>query len=195
MVTATSTKILVSAVVVLCLWVLQSCAGALEFDRQQLLSGQLWRIWTGHFVHSNMPHLWLNIAAALLIYFGFFTQIKWAELLACGFVFPALISATLLGIYPELDWYNGLSGLLHALVAYFSISLIMAGNRVYWLGLGIVWLKVLAEATAGDPGATDLFGHMTIISEAHLTGAAIGTITAIISSQFKGTVVECPCHR
>ena len=187
---ATRNKVLGGAVFVFCLLALQSFSGALEFDRQQILSGEIWRIWTGHLVHTNMLHLSLNIVAALIIYFAFFTKIKLCELLACGFVFSVLISVALLCVVPGLDWYNGLSGLLHALVVYFSIRLARNGDTVYWVGVGAVWLKVLAETTRTNLVYENLIGDMNVITEAHLIGAFIGTITAIIGMAFwRGTAM------
>lgn len=181
-------KVLGGAVFVFCLLTLQNFSGALELNRQQVLSGEIWRIWTGHLVHTNMPHLGLNILAALVIYFAFFIKIKWSELLACGFIFTPLISVALLLIYPELYWYNGLSGLLHALVAFFSIRQIRNGNTVFWVGLGIVWLKVLTETTRANLVYENMIGDMTVITEAHLIGASIGTMAAIMGLAFwRGT--------
>jgi len=173
-------KVLGAAVFVYCLWVLQSYLGVLEFDRQQLLSGEIWRIWTGHLVHTNSSHFALNIVAAIIIYFTFFTRIKLGELLLYGFVFAALISVTLLCIYPRLGWYNGLSGLLHALVAYFSMRLARDENKLFWTGLIIVWVKVLVEVIRAHSGYESLVGDMRVITEAHLIGAFFGTVTAFI---------------
>jgi len=173
-------KVLGAAVFVYCLWVLQSYLGVLEFDRQQVLTGEIWRIWTGHLVHTNSSHFALNIVAAIIIYFTFFTRIKLGELLLYGFVFAALISVTLLCIYPSLGWYNGLSGLLHALVAYFSVRLARDEDKIFWAGLIIVWVKVLVEAIRAHSGYESLVGDMTVITEAHLIGAFFGTVTAFI---------------
>lgn len=173
-------KVLGAAVFVYCLWVLQSYLGVLEFDRQQVLTGEIWRIWTGHFVHTNNSHFALNIVAAIIIYFTFFTRIKLSELLLYGFVFSALISVTLLYIYPSLGWYNGLSGLLHALVAYFSVRLARDEDKMFWAGLVIVWVKVLVEAIRAHSGYESLVGDMTVITEAHLIGAFFGTVTAFL---------------
>tara|TARA_R110002167_G_scaffold366280_1_gene594253 strand:+ start:511 stop:1107 length:597 start_codon:yes stop_codon:yes gene_type:complete len=171
-------KVLCAAVFVYCLWVLQSYLGALELDRQQVLSGEIWRIWTGHLVHTNSSHFALNIVAAIIIYFTFFTRIKLGELLLCGFVFAALISVALLRLYPSLGWYNGLSGLLHALVAYFSLRLARDEDKMFWAGLVIIWVKVLVEAIRAQSGYESLVGDMTVITEAHLIGAFFGTVTA-----------------
>lgn len=173
-------KVLGASAFVFCLWVLQSYREVLEFDRQQLLSGEIWRIWTGHLVHTNSSHFALNIAAAIIIYFTFFLRIKSGELLLCGFIFAALISVALLYIYPSLGWYNGLSGLLHALVAYFSVRLASDEDKIFWTGLIIIWMKVLAEAIHAYFGYESLIGDMPVITEAHLMGAFFGTVTALI---------------
>ncbi len=178
-------KFLGAAVFVLGVSALQGFSGALEFDRQQILSGEIWRLWTAHLVHTNVLHMLLNIAAALVIYFGFFAKIKLGELLACGFLFSILISLALLAILPGLDWYNGLSGLLHALVAYFSIRLAMGEARVYWLVLGAVWLKVLSEAIGANLGYTNLLGDMNVITDAHLIGVFIGTVMGLIGVAYR----------
>ena len=173
-------NVLGAAVFVYCLSVLQSYLGALEFDRQQVLTGEIWRIWTGHLVHTNSSHFALNIVAAIVIYFTFFTKIKLGELLLYGFVFATLISVTLLCIYPSLGWYNGLSGLLHALAAYFSVRLARDEDKLLWVGLAIVWVKVSVEAIRAHYGYVSLVGEMTVITEAHLLGAFFGTVTAFI---------------
>ena len=152
----------------------------LEFDRQRILSGEIWRIWTGHLVHTNNSHFAQNIVASIIIYFTFFTAIKLSELLLYSFVFAALISVTLLCIYPSLGWYNGLSGLLHALAVYFSMRLARNKDNIFWVGLGIVWVKVLIESIRAYSGYESLIGDMKVITEAHLIGAFFGTATAII---------------
>ncbi len=168
----------------ICLGAFQGFSGVLELDRHQVLAGEIWRIWTGHLVHTNPHHLALNSAAALVLYFGFFTRIKPGDLLGWGFVFTALISAGLLSVFPEIEWYNGLSGLLHAFVVYFSIRRVRDGAKTYWIGPGLVWIKVLAEAVQGALGHAGLVGDMAVITQAHLMGASMGTITAVLGVAF-----------
>jgi rhomboid family GlyGly-CTERM serine protease len=174
------TKFLSAAVFFYCLWLLQTYSGLLEFDRQQILSGDIWRIWTGHLVHTNNSHFVLNIVASIMIYFTFFTGIKLGQLLLYSFVFATLINVTLLCIYPSLDWYNGLSGLLHALAAYFFVRLAKDEGKVFWVGLVILWGKVLIETIRAHFGYESMIGDMTVITEAHLIGVFFGTATAII---------------
>lgn len=173
-------KLLGAAVLFYCLWLLQAYVDVLEFDRQQILSGEIWRLWTGHLVHTNSTHFLVNVVAAIIIYFGFFAGVKLFELLWCSIVFAALISVALLVFYPSLAWYNGLSGLLHALVSYFLIRLALNENKLFWLGLAIVWVKVLVETLRAYVGYEGLIGDMTVITEAHLVGVFFGTAIGII---------------
>mgnify|MGYP001072324912 CR=1 FL=1 len=114
-------KALAAGIALVCLWWFQRFPEALEFHRDSILSGQLWRIWTGHWVHANGVHLLLNGAVGLLLYWAFFRFLQTSELIVTGLVFSFLISGLFLLFMPELDWYNGLSGLLHAWIMYGSI--------------------------------------------------------------------------
>lgn len=164
----------------LLLYLLQSYVAVLEFDRQQILAGQVWRIWTGHFVHSHFTHLALNSITAVALYSVFMSRIQAAELLLSVFLFAFVISIILLYQYPNLAWYNGLSGLLHALVAYLCIRFFGAHNKLYWLGFSLVWIKVVHEMFGMQKGYQSELSGMTIIAEAHFIGGCIGTLSALV---------------
>lgn len=162
------------------LYLLQSYVAVLEFDRQQILAGQVWRLWTGHLVHSHLTHLALNGITAVALYFVFMTRIQAAELLLCAFMFAFVISIILLCQYPSLAWYNGLSGLLHAVVAYFCLRFADTHNKLYWLGFLFVWIKVVLEMLAMQKGYQSELLGMTIITQAHFIGVCIGTFSASV---------------
>jgi rhomboid family GlyGly-CTERM serine protease len=161
-----------------CLYVLQGYAGVLEFNREKVLSGEVWRLWTAHLVHTNSVHFVLNVTAAALLYIVFSSKLRLNRLAFYGLVFAALISVALLWVYPFIGWYNGLSGLLHALFACYCVRLAMDGERLFWPGLVLVWVKVLAETTAAHLGHMTLIAGMTVITEAHLVGVLLGTVAA-----------------
>ena len=90
---------------------------ALAWDRAALADQQLWRLATGHFVHLGWSHLALNLAGLTLL-----TWIVGRSFDALGWVVVALASILAMDIgfwflYPTLDWYVGLSGLLYGLLA------------------------------------------------------------------------------
>ena len=166
-------------VVVLC--VLQVFAAALEYERQQILAGQVWRLWTGHFVHSHATHLALNAMAAVALYVVFLDRIKALDLLRYGLVFSVLISLALLYFYPDLAWYNGLSGVLHALLSFACLRCACLYQRWYALGLIAVWGKVLWEVWRAQAGYQVELEGMTVIVQAHLIGVVLGTFVAVLT--------------
>lgn len=174
------TSLLALVLFLVCLAALQYAVTALEFDRQQILAGQVWRLWTAHCVHSHLIHLTLNSIAAAALYLIVLNRLNRLELLCSGFVFAGLLSSALLFFYPNLSWYNGLSGLLHALVSYACVRLSVTHSRLYVLGLTAVWIKIVFEALRMQVGIQDQLAGMTIITQAHLVGAGIGTLSAII---------------
>lgn len=161
---------------------LQPFSGALEFSRTPIREGEFWRLWTGQLVHTDMFHLLLNLSAALLIYFAFFATIRATAIARCVSLFCPLISLALLWFYPQIVWYNGLSGLLHALVAYFSLHLAFTDNRTYWVVFFLVWIKVLIETLLAQAGDVSFMGDMRVIVEAHLVGALIGTLAGVAAN-------------
>lgn len=171
-------KLLAAGLFVLILVALQSAVAALEFDRQQILAGQVWRLWTGHLVHTHSSHLALNAVAAIALYIIIFTRLNTLELLSSAVVFACLISLSLLYWHPDLDWYNGLSGLLHGLASYYLLRLACTENKKYALGLLAVWLKVLFELYQGQLGYQQDLAGMTVITQAHYIGAWIGSCAA-----------------
>lgn len=164
----------------ICLWPLQNFPDLLEFDREKIFNGEIWRIWTAHFVHSNGLHFALNMSVALPLYWLCITAIKKHQLLLCSIVFSTLISIILLLGQPHIDWYNGLSGLLHALATYFFVLLAISRDKMFWGGLILIWLKVLSELIGLHYGHESLIGNMRVITEAHFIGAIIGTLSAFL---------------
>lgn len=154
---------------------------ALEY-RRALLASEPWRFITGHFVHINWPHALIN-AVALVIVARLFAPDLSAPRQALVLVSASLVIGLGLGSFaPQVDWYRGLSGALHAL--YFAgatLWLVSARPRTVrslWLPVALVvggWIKVALEQPAGEglPYA-DWLGA-SVVPQAHLLGAAWGS--------------------
>lgn len=107
-------------------------------DRTAIGDGQLWRLWTGHWVHFSPSHLAWN----LLVLLG---AGVWLEQLQPGrlgrhvaFAAPFIGGAVLL-LEPGLSAYGGLSGLAMSVVA----RLTLCQARITAPGLRLAWLLVL----------------------------------------------------
>jgi rhomboid family GlyGly-CTERM serine protease len=151
---------------------------ALRYDRAALEAGQLWRLLTGHLVHFGWGHLWPNVLALLLI--GGLLE----EFLTTGEWFAATLAAALAidaGLFATgIDWYVGLSGALHGLVACGALMMLQA--RRFGIGaalaLGLA-AKLAWESAQGPIPFTEASAGGPVLVAAHLYGAIGGAIAAI----------------
>ncbi len=104
------------AVIAAGLWLLLGPAPeALVFDRSAIADGELWRLVTGHLVHSDGTHALWDIGALALIGYLMAGQGWRREAIAFG----VGVLAVNLGLWwglPGLERYCGLSGVLNTLM-------------------------------------------------------------------------------
>ena len=157
-------------------------ADAFEY-RRALLATEPWRSVTGHFVHLNWSHALINALALLIVARLFAPEIGARRQLAVLLASSLVISAALAVIFPEIAWYRGLSGIVHAL--YFAGAttwLLRARPRTLgnlWLPAALVaggWIKVALEQPVGDALPHAEWLGAAVVPQAHLIGAACGTV-------------------
>ncbi len=156
-----------------------SAAEALRYQREPILAGEVWRLFTGHIVHLSWSHLWLNLGGLALIWFLFHHQLSaglwWLALLVSSLV----VSGGFLLFDPALEWYVGLSGILHGLFMAGLIAGLRAGAWADWLLLSAVAAKLIWEQLYGAlPGSAEAAGGNVIVA-AHLYGAIGGAAVAL----------------
>jgi rhomboid family GlyGly-CTERM serine protease len=184
--------------VVLLFW--PSALADFRYDRAALLSGEFWRVITGHVVHLNSTHLLLNLFALYLTCELLWRDMSWLN--GCGLLISSAmgISGLFWWLHPELGWYAGLSGALHGLWAGCALSgwygargagtgasvrkpseerdmENSAGNfpRFFFSGaLILLAVKLALEFHFGPSAHTEQMIEGPVISIAHLYGAAIG---------------------
>ncbi|MCD9007330.1 rhombosortase [Luteimonas sp. XNQY3] len=142
---------------------------ALVLDRDAVLGGQLWRLWSGHWVHLDLRHAAVNLLALALIA-ARMRQLR--PLLSASLLMMPLSAVLLLLAVPDLQWYAGLSGLLHGWAAWL---LLRQGGRVALAGAALLAGKLLWEQLA--PAADD--ATFQVIHAAHLAGALVGVALAL----------------
>lgn len=147
----------------------------LRFDRTGLQSWQLWRLLTAHLVHLSWGHALMNVAALALIGEIFRRQMSEAD-----WAVAALVSAlgVSLGLYlaTPVDWYVGLSGVLHGFLVYGAIRMIRQGIRFGWLIVVVVAGKVVVEQTVGPVPYTAAVAGGPVVVDAHQYGAIAGGV-------------------
>ncbi|NIV18169.1 MAG: rhombosortase [Woeseiaceae bacterium] len=153
---------------------------ALSYDRTAILAGEVWRLLTGHVTHLGWPHLALNMAGLVLVWYlvaAYLVSSQWAIVLAIS---AAGVDAGLWFFEPQLMGYVGLSGVLHGLLAAGIVAGLRTGNaEVRILGIVIV-LKIGWEQFFGPlPGSEEASGG-TVIVASHAWGALAGAVCAAI---------------
>jgi rhomboid family GlyGly-CTERM serine protease len=157
---------------------------SLVYQRSLVNQGEIWRVFSGHFFHTNGFHFMLNGAAVVMLWVlhGHFYTIKNYSFI---FMVSAIICA--IGIHwfsLDIDQYVGLSGVLHGLFIWGAIEDIKAKERTgYLLLLGIL-LKIAHEQVYGaSEDVASMIGANVAIN-AHLWGAIGGVVAVLILRLF-----------
>ncbi|HKR35644.1 MAG TPA: rhombosortase [Steroidobacteraceae bacterium] len=169
---------LLAAVLVLLWFTGESGRELLRYERAAVLQGQYWRLLTGHLVHGSGQHVLLNAVGLGLIAALFpreYSLRGWLLILASSVV---TIDLGFVLLEPQLQWYVGLSGVLHGALA--------AGALGWWRhesrGLALALSGVLIGKLAWEQwhGALPLSGDMPVVVDAHLYGAIGGALAGAL---------------
>ncbi len=154
----------------------QSINNLFVYQYQLIREGELWRLFTGHFLHTNVFHLLLNLSALLLLWLlhGQFYTLKNYSLL---FLISALIcSAGLFYFSPDIKQYVGLSGVLHGIFVFGALMDIRWGDKTGYLLFFGVWLKIAHEQYYGASTEVASLINANVAIDAHLWGALGGLV-------------------
>jgi len=158
----------------------------LRFERSGIAAGELWRLLTGHLVHLGVSHTVLNLAGLVLVWFLVGRAFDWKQWL---WVMAGSIGAIDLGLWfgaPSLEWYVGLSGLLHGMLGAGIAAGIAARSGEALILAVVVAGKLAWEQFAGPlPGSETTSGGAVIV-DAHLYGVIGGTVVAAMLIRVRG---------
>lgn len=150
-------------------------AGRLGLERTALVRGEVWRLWTAHWVHFSASHLAWNLAA-LLAAGTWLEHLRPGWLLRHAAVAAPLISLALLVLEPAMRVYGGLSALATSVVTLLALEQLQSrrADRPLWTAL---LLMVAAKIVYEAGHASALFAHFDApgvrpSAWAHATGAA-----------------------
>ncbi len=151
-----------------------------EFNRDRIATGEVWRLLTGQLVHYGYYHLAMNLAALLLCGYVLLQDLSLRD-----YSLLLLISGLCvgLGLYTwdtQLDFYAGLSGVLHGLILGGLLRGLRGAPVFYGLALVVVIGKLVQEQLPGFDASHPLL-PVPVAVNAHLYGAAGGLIWAMIT--------------
>jgi rhomboid family GlyGly-CTERM serine protease len=151
----------------------------LAWDRNAILQGEIWRILTGNLTHTNWAHLLMNALALLIISFIFRAHFNAKRYTALIIVLSIGIGG---GIFAtNMQWYAGLSGVLHGIFAWGAISDIRTKTKGGWLLFVGLIIKITWEQIYGGSASSEALIGARVATEAHLIGALIGSLSGFLS--------------
>ncbi len=148
-----------------------------RYERAAVEAGELWRIVTAHVVHLDTRHLLLNLAGLAVV-----TALLAGIMDVRDWITAVLLSAVAVvaGLYlldPGIQWYVGLSGVLHGVLACGAMVFLRRRD-----GFGLVVAIVLIAKLAWEhwAGPLPLAGDATpVVIQAHLYGAIGGILAGL----------------
>lgn len=165
----------VAAALLLTQW-LPGAAEAVAYDRGAVFQGQLWRIFTGHFVHFSSTHLLNNLAVLLPAVWLVETRYR-------SDVGPLLLgSSVAIGVAlligePRIVEFRGASGIALAFLVYACLRGLHEQRRwrtVCLLLLAVVMAKLLAETAGWQLRNWQANEGFVPVLLSHVVGAATG---------------------
>jgi rhomboid family GlyGly-CTERM serine protease len=146
---------------------------ALRFERSAVQHGEWWRLLSAHCVHLGVRHLLLDGAALVLLWALYARALdpkSWLLVLLGSIV---AIDAGLWWLAPRLQWYVGISGLLHGVWAAGAVTSAWRRDITGWLLMFALAGKLAWEQLAG---ASLVVASFPVVVDAHLYGALGGLL-------------------
>lgn len=141
------------------------------FNRNAINLGQWWKILSGNFTHSNIPHLLLNLSGLWILGLLFIDTLR-----SKTFIFSIIFLSFFVGFglflfTPEINRYYGFSGILYGL--YFTAAVNAILQNDIFTGVSVALLitgKIIWDyATGGNQSSAELIG-VPVANDAHLYG-------------------------
>jgi rhomboid family GlyGly-CTERM serine protease len=155
----------------------------LIYDRDALAHGQLWRVWTGHWVHFGWPHFVPDTGLFLIV--GWLLEARHALFARLAvFLMPAVISAAIYWFDPGMLRYGGLSAVDLGLLLYLAAQgWQRKWSDWFWPAVLVIYLvEIVLEARhGGQGGGTIPFDEpgIRIATGAHVAGAAYALLACL----------------
>ncbi|MEO1573841.1 MAG: rhombosortase [Pseudomonadota bacterium] len=154
---------------------------ALRYERLQMLP---WRLVGAHLVHLSWSHLALNLAGLVMIGVIFSFRVTATFWWLCFALALACIDVGLFRFSADIEWYVGLSGVLHGLFVLGAFAEWQQGQKTgIYLLLGVA-AKLGVEQWAGALPMTASAAGGPVVVDAHLYGALGGLIACGLMRAF-----------
>jgi len=161
--------------------------GLLVYEREKILNGELWRLFTGHLVHLSRDHFAYNVLlfAVSGCWLEYRASIQYYWLLAITALASSLY---FLFFLPDMVRFGGLSGLASANIVLLSLLEIQQNRktRPFWITI----LVLFSAKTAYEI----LAGSMLFVSQGNVSFEAVPS-THIIGAVIAAVLFFCSRRR
>lgn len=158
----------------------------LRYDRSAIAAGGWWRLLTAHIVHLDAHHLSLNELGIVLLwslFAGDYDPVEWCCIVLCG---ALAISSGLWWLSPRVEWYVGVSGVLHAAMAAGAARHLAQHTWDRWLlTLGLAAKLAYEQLGGREPPLVVIDAHLYGALSGFAVGAALSWRIAIIRHRFR----------
>lgn len=169
----------------------------MSYNRQAILAGEWWRLWSGHFAHFTLMHAWTNCALLFLLTVALGRIGSWRLVLGLFVIGPFAISLALMILVPEMVSYRGTSALaaLFLTVCAGHVFERARGMSVFFLGmLLIVWSAKLFLEVRDGTSFSNLPTGVHAAWQAHIAGILMGiAVYAAMKRKGMGTHASDSC--
>ena len=156
----------------------------LRYQENWLSNGEYWRIFSGHWIHVNWPHLLLN-ALGLMLCMGIASpvwSIKWW--VTYNFLLALGISVLFTLLNPELGWYAGYSGVLYGIFLLAAFDLYERDKLIAVILAVAITSKILLEQIGTINVTSSKFIGTLVVTDAHFYGVLLAISIALVQRLF-----------
>jgi rhomboid family GlyGly-CTERM serine protease len=147
---------------------------ASRYERTALAGGEFWRLLSAHLVHLGPSHMVMNVVALGVLALIFASLLRALDWFGVAVLAALAIDAGLYWLEPAVDWYVGLSGVLHG---FWAAACVYAWSLRRAEALPITALMVIKLGFESWVGPVPLTGSIAagpVVTAAHLYGAIGG---------------------
>ncbi len=152
----------------------------LRYERMAIDSGEYWRLASGHFVHLGTSHFLLNAAGLALVWFLTGRFLDWSQWVLAMVFAMVVIDLGLWHLNPSLQWYVGLSGVLHGLLATGIVAGLARERRELQLLAILLVVKIAWEQLVGPLPGSETSSGGPVVVDAHLYGIVAGGVAGLV---------------
>ncbi len=146
----------------------------LIFDRRAIYNGEIWRLFSAHYVHMTISHLIYNLSVFVIA--GWIIERKnYWHLLISYFLTAVIISISLLFFNPGMTYYGGLSGISCGLIYYCALLKIKKERWRFMCQCIIIFLPMkIAIELYSNASVLPYWGHQpfVVMPVSHVMGIA-----------------------